>query len=392
MNRRQFGSIETRGGRPGFYVRFRWRGRRFQRYGGMTAAIALKRLSTLQSMLEGGIDVDAAFAQVFRNAAVSQMTFRDAVSPYLAFAATRKKPSTICTDTQRLAFISKASWARLPLGEVRVRDLEQWAQSRLGPNTAGPTVNRDLNLASALFKWAVRMGHVADNPVRRVERFSEKGRARELWLDADEATALIQACDPYFRPVVLAAVRTGMRLGELLSLTWRAVDLKRNEITVEAQHEKTSRGRVIPIGPVLRQVLVDLRAARSAPTSDGSDRVFRSRTGQPLTEGARRHAYEAAVRRAKSIPEHKRSRLTFHALRHTAASLMTQQGVPPLELMKIMGWKTLSMVARYAHLAPGAGRSAIEKLERAFEAPASLGGASAAGEAVEAYEARRSAA
>jgi len=135
---------------------------------------------------------------------------------------------------------------------------------------------------------------------------------------------------------MLLGATTVMRLGELLSLTWRAVDLKRNEITVEAQHEKTSRGRVVPIGPVLRQVLVELRATRRAPNGDGSDRVFRSRRGGPLTAGIRRHAYESAVRRAISIPEHKRERLTFHALRHTAAFLMTQQGVPPLELMKIM--------------------------------------------------------
>jgi integrase len=106
--------------------------------------------------------------------------------------------------------------------------------------------------------------------VKRVERFSERGRARETYLTAEESRALVANCSPGTRDIVLTAIHTGMRRGELLALRWRRVDLARKEIMVEAASEKTGRGRVIPMTETLHARLVGLRCEHPAVV-DSSD-------------------------------------------------------------------------------------------------------------------------
>ena len=81
-----------------------------------------------------------------------------------------------------------------------------------------------------------------------------------------------------------------------------------------------------------------------------------------------RNALDSALSGCEDLPEDKRTRVTFHTLRHTAASLMVGQGVPLFDVARILGHSTLAMTMRYAHFAPDAGRSAIQKLGAALEA------------------------
>lgn len=243
---------------------------------------------------------------------------------------------------------------------------------------SGATVNRNLNAISGLFRWATRCGHVEDNPVRRVERFSERGRARETYLTADESRALIEACSAGTRDVVLTALHTGMRRGELLALRWGRVDLVRKEILVAPETEKTGRGRVVPMTDALHARLRELRGEH-APALDGKDPVFVLSDGREVTLKVLRSGFEGAVKRCEGIPLEKRSKVTFHCLRHTAASLMVSEGVPLFDVAKILGHTTLSVTMRYAHFAPAAGRAGIEKLGRALRRRTEKGGAEGAG-------------
>lgn len=363
--RRYFGTVESRPDRPGYYVRFYWRGRRYKRYGGMTAAIAQKRLAELQVLQEKGADLAHAMAEVFGDPRGAKLTFRDAVEPYLAHAATRRTPSTLKSYRLGLALISRARWAGSLLGEILPREIQAWTAERVKAGTSGATVNRNLNLISGLYRWAIRCGHVEDNPVAKVERFSERGRARETYLTADEARLLVEACSPGTHDAVLTALHTGMRRGELLALRWRRVDLLRKEIVVEAVTEKAGRGRVVPMTDVLHARLSALR--REHPRQlDGGDPVLVLANGQELTSKILRSGFEAALRQCTGIPIEKRDRVTFHSLRHTAASLMVAEGVPLFDVAKILGHSTLAVTMRYAHFAPEAGRAGIEKLGRAL--------------------------
>jgi integrase len=270
---------------------------------------------------------------------------------FLPWIAERQRPRTRTAEKQVIGKDGKARTERT---------------KKTTPGASGATLNRDLALASAVFSWAIRAGYVEENPVRKVERFNERGRERETYLTADEARALVGACSPVLRPVVMAALHTGMRRGELLALRWRAVDLDRRELLVEAATEKAGRGRVVPLTDALCSTLAALKADRKRPALDGSDAVFTDHAEAPLTRSAVQYIFPRTVSACEALPLAKRGKVTFHALRHTAASLMVAAGVPLFDVAKILGHSTLAMTMRYAHFAPEAGRAAVEALGKAL--------------------------
>ena len=389
---RQWGEVRSRRDRPGFRVRFTHEGRTYERAAGSSWAGADKKRRQVQTLLESGLSIGEVLAHVFGDFHGAKLTFREAAPLYLEYAATRKKPSTLKGDTQRLRLLCTGRWAGKVLGRIQPSDFLPWLAERQKPRkrtvkkrvvgkdgkrrtvktektvpgASGATLNRDLALASAVFAWAVRAGYVDSNPVRKVERFDEKGRERETYLTSDEARALVASCSPVLRPLVLAALHTGMRRGELLALKWRAVDLDRRELLVEPQSEKSGRGRMIPLTDALYDELAELKAARPRPALDGSDPVFTARDGSPMTRSSVQYAFPITVRRCEDLPLAKRGRVTFHSLRHSAASFMVASGVPLFDVAKILGHSTLAVTMRYAHFAPEAGRAAITALGNAL--------------------------
>jgi integrase len=119
--------------------------------------------------------------------------------------------------------------------------------------------------------------------------------------------------------------------------------------------------------------------------------------GREVTSKILRSGFEGAVRRCEAIPFDKRDRVTFHCLRHTAASLMVAEGVPLFDVAKILGHSTLAVTMRYAHFAPEAGRAGIEKLGKALArvgmagTPATATPADGVAERIATYGARRTA-
>ena len=348
--------------RPGYVVRFSHEGRRIARSAGKSWAEADKKRRAARALVEAGVSLDDVLASVFGDVGGSGLTFRDAAPLYLEYASQRKKPSTLRSDVHRLRGLCKATWAARPLAAIEPRQLRNWMDKRRRSGVSGATLNRDMSLGSALYRWAAEAGHVEGNPFRKIRRDSEKGRARETYLTAEEAQALLASCSDVLRPFVLAALHTACRRGELLGLRWRAVDLARREILIEPAAEKTGRGRVVPMTSELHAELCRLKSERPRPAIDGSDQVFAGSTGRPLQPRTLSTMVRTTVDRCEGIPLEKREGVTLHVLRHTAASLMVAAGVPLFDVAKILGHSTLAVTMRYAHFAPEAGRAAIESL------------------------------
>jgi integrase len=139
---------------------------------------------------------------------------------------------------------------------------------------------------------------------------------------------------------VIVALNTGLRLGELLGLTWERVDLSRGVIRLELT--KSGRRREVPLNAESYDALVML-------TPKASGRVLRTKSV--------RKAYENAVTNAKLDD------VNSHTLRHTFASWAVMRGVSLEELQELLGHSSLAMTMRYAHLAPERLRSAVTRLE-----------------------------
>ncbi|MGB5830414.1 MAG: site-specific integrase, partial [Thiohalocapsa sp.] len=229
-----------------------------------------------------------------------------------------------------------------------------------GPATKPATVVRYLAVLSHAFTVAMKeWGWVEDNPVQRVTKPKEP-RGRVRFLSDDERERLLAACrvssNRHLYPVVVLALSTGMRAGEVMGLTWDRVDLDRGSMLLE--QTKNGERRVVPIVGHAAEV-VRLQA-----------KIRRLDTG--LLFPAAKTQGDGTVRPAdlrvpwlKAVEQADIKGFRFHDLRHSAASYMLMNGASIAELAEVLGHKTLQMVKRYSHLSESHTRGIVERMNAA---------------------------
>ncbi len=237
----------------------------------------------------------------------------------------------------------KEEYGALTLSQITPAALSQ-AKTDLqrgdGRKRTGATVNRYLAALSHCLTICEREWQwVSHNPLRRVQRLKEPpGRVR--YLSDDERIALLDACDKSTKrnlPVIVRlALCTGARRGELESLVWSQVDLKKKSILL---HEtKNGERRALYLAKPALLALEKHGKVRHI----GTDYVF------PHDDGLRPDTIEMAWRTAKKAA--KLDNFKFHDLRHTAGSYLAMNGASIMDIAAALGHKTVAMVKRYSHL------------------------------------------
>lgn len=233
--------------------------------------------------------------------------------------------------------------------------IEQFKSERLSTSTkfgrsrSPNSVNRELELLSRIFSMAVDNELAATNPCRKVRKLRVDWQ-RDRYLSPEEEELLMSAFDeryPHLKPIVVIALNTGTRRGEILGLRWDEVDFTRNDISV--QRTKSGKPRSVPMNSRVRQLMLELRAASPEATY-----VFGGPTGKGLTDI--KHGFGSALRRAGI------TNFRFHDLRHSAATRMAMAGVDIFTVSSILGHATIQMTMRYAHATDERKRSATEVL------------------------------
>lgn len=230
---------------------------------------------------------------------------------------------------------------------------------------SGATVNRYMATLSHALSFAVKERRLLDrNPVSDISRKSES-RGRTRFLSDDERAALLDACAKHegwapLHALVLLAITTGARRGELLSLQWTDVDLKTGRALV--RETKNGEQRTLPLAGKALEALRQLKlknSARSAYVFPAPTVVLNPKTGKPELDAPYEyfdgHWYIALE--AADI-----TNFRFHDLRHTTASMLAAQGCSLLEIADVLGHKTLAMVKRYSHLVVDHKAKVIERL------------------------------
>ena len=217
--------------------------------------------------------------------------------------------------------------------------IEQYRENRLLDNGYGgtslkvATMNRSLALLKAILSLAVREGWLERNPVSLV-KFKKENNVRDRVLSPYEFNCLQAQSASHLQAINLCAYQTGMRLGEILGLRWKAVDLKTGLIYLTAQDTKTNDDRLVPMTSELTGLLKGLYKVRYL----GEDHVFLVK-GRSV--GSIKTAFNAACRRAGV------NDFRFHDFRHTAVTNMRRAGIDHLTIMKISGHKTMAVFKRY---------------------------------------------
>ena len=270
----------------------------------------------------------------------------DALDRYLSEVSSTKRDTTAKAE-HRKAKVLKEHLGTYSLVAITPGLVAEYRDERLESGMSNDTVRLELALLSHLFTIAIKewqMG-LLYNPVANIRK-PAPGKGRDRRLSSGEEQSLLKACDSYSNPmlgwVVRVALYTGMRAGEIKSLTRPQVDLDKR--TVYLSETKNGSTRTVPLTLQATEVF---REALNHPIRIlDTELIF---WGEPKRNGVRgsyeyHPAWGWALRKA-GIKD-----LRFHDLRHEAVSRLVEAGLGDQEVSAISGHKSMQMLKRYTHL------------------------------------------
>ncbi len=257
---------------------------------------------------------------------IAGMTLRQLMSTYITRYVEVEHPTTAHAfrgglNTIGNTVLPRPTGGHAPFGEWKIADIVtdsilRFREVRRGQGAGIVGTNRHLGTLRAMFNWAIGAGYVESSPFLRgtkavVTLAKEPSRSRRL--DAGEEQQLLAQCSAHLRAVVVAAIDTGMRRGEILSLQWAQIEgLKVNgrtvswapksEIVLLAEKTKTQTHRRIPISTRLRAILEMRRIDPAGQPMPGDAFVFGTQIGTRLLNVAGRVTPPFSNRTARNLP------------------------------------------------------------------------------------------
>jgi integrase len=359
------------------------------RFPGVSATAARRLALTLAVEVANGCDVQekkkAARAEGIRKREGTLRNFIEA--RYRAWALDQLKSGKYQLERIEADF---RAWFDKPMTDLNAWLLEGWRQRQKEAGNQPVTINRAVQRLHALLARAVEWEVLEKHPFSGLKplRHDKSGRVR--YLTADEETQLREALlgreaklreardrfnawrtargrhalprraeefVDYLRPVVLVALNTGLRRGEILQLEWKDVDLDGKWITVSGAIAKNGQTRRVPLNAEAVAILQAWRQFRSRRAS--AARVF------PGSDGEGLQRIDKAWRSLIEIAGIENFR--FHDLRHHFASRLVQSGIDLNTVRELLGHADITMVLRYAHMSPDRLAMAVERVARAAE-------------------------
>lgn len=268
---------------------------------------------------------------IFTSPLADERTLSDLLARYLIEVTPGKRGAT--PERYRIEGLMRDSLSSIKIASITGKDLAAWRDQRAA-EVAPATVNRDLTVLSHVFEIARKeWGISIKNPCRDIRRL-RPGRPRDRRLVDGEEAKLLAAIDegrnPWLKPVVLFALETAMRQGEIVGLTWADIDLEKPWAKI--REAKNGEARVVPLSTRAVAVL------QSIQKKDRRCAVFQT-SGEAVKQ-----SFSRACKRAE-IEDFR-----FHDLRHEATSRLFEKGLNPMQVAAITGHKTLQMLKRYTHL------------------------------------------
>lgn len=270
------------------------------------------------------------------------------------------------------------------LDEITAWNLDKWRSERMKAGTKATTVNRDINALKAALSRAIQWGFMVENPLSSIKPVKVDSTSKPPFLTDEEENLLRTALDTrealvkqgrsgantwrtergykllpdlangfadHLKPLVILAINTGLRRGELFNLKWADVDLKQASLTIIGEGAKSGQTRHIPLNDEALALL-----SRWKTQSKKTGHVFPSKSGSRLTN--------INISWRNLIRNSGITRFRFHDLRHHFASRLVMAGVDLNTVRELLGHGDIKMTLRYAHLAPAIKAAAVQKLVR----------------------------
>jgi len=277
------------------------------------------------------------------------VSFYDFAKEYLESVKEDKKPSNYQRLLSLMRQVNREFETKI-IQEITAQEIEKYKGKRK-KQVKPATINREVALLKHMFTKALEWGRLKENPAKKVKLLDgEVERVR--YLMPDEIKTLLSKCDDFLRPIVIVAVNTGLRKGELFSLRWRDINFEVGIISILKTNTKNKTRKDIPMNKAVTATLTGM--------SRRGQHVFCKEDGAILKYSSVRKSFGKAVRKS-GIEDFR-----FHDLRHSFASNLVMAGVDILIVQQLMGHKDLKMTLRYSHLSPAYKAKAVTELDKRF--------------------------
>jgi len=259
------------------------------------------------------------------------------VPEYIKYARDIQQKRSWKRDEIALNHIVK-SLGECHLSQITSDKLIEYQGRRLKEGAKNGTINLELTYLKRLYNVAnLQDKFNGKNPVNRV-KYLKQTQLPDRILTLEEQRRLLAAAPPYLKEIIIFALDTGMRLGEILTLKWENVNLAHRYCLLESSLTKTSRQRRVPINSELADMMEEMKSKKKSDYvfTNSYDRGYKSNPSL-------RNIFQITMQRA-SIENFR-----FHDLRHTAATRMVEVGVPLFTVGQILGHVNPKTTMRYAH-------------------------------------------
>jgi integrase len=321
------------------------------------------------------------------------LTFRQFAEIYKERHAFAKKLAIGTTIDYRLRPIIEHFGER-PLAEIRTSDVENFIADLRKPHIAGrrktprilspASVNRTVEILRHMMNWALGREYIDRTPFRRgtetlIRKLREDNQRRRR-ISEDEEARLLAAAPPLLRSMIITALDTGTRQGEMLAVRFSDIDFARGLIKLRGETMKSKKTRFVPIATArLRAVLEWLQLDADGAKKPDDALVFSDEAGEPL--GRFRTAWATTVLKAHGITpewrsynwtaltseclaEFRRINLRWHDLRHEYASRLVEKNVPLAQVRDLLGHASITTTERYDNQKLENLQAAAARLER----------------------------
>lgn len=246
-------------------------------------------------------------------------------------------------------------FGKMKLSEIQSGIVERYKSAKKMQDMHPKSINNELAVLRKCLHSAAEWGKIPSVPI--IKALRTPPLVTDFLAESEEEALLSRVTNPLAHAMILTALHTGMRIGELMGLEWQAIDFGNRQITVcksvvrnIPSSPKSNRIRHIPMTDTLVDELLPMRKA--------SGLVFPRPNGSWLsdiitTKLIQKACDEAGVRR-----------VGWHLLRHTFASRLVSRGIPIRAVQQLLGHSSVTMTERYAHLAPTVLSDAIRVLEK----------------------------
>ncbi len=280
----------------------------------------------------------------------SDCWFEEFEFDYLEYVGTNLSPKTY-DNAARVMKLFGEFIGRKKLAELKPDDLEEYKKWRKG-KVMDSTVNIDMRTLKAALQVAVDWGRIESNPFRQVRQI--RGTRKLIRpLTKEEFVRLYDKIEePWLKDIIVFAVLTGLRRGEIMNLQWKDVDLERKTITIQSSEEyrvKHGKVRVLPLSNEAHSILTRQQG--------GGQWVFVNGCGERLKDEFVSKKFKHYARVAE-LPEE----IHFHSLRATCASWGLKDGIPIYAVRNLLGHASVKTTEVYASYDQESLRLEVEKI------------------------------